>query len=127
MTITTRQLSGTGVTAKNSPLTHAELDQNFIDLAQGNSVWVNNHTANGVHTNLLVSGTSNTGNLIVTKTTTLANLTVSGTSNTVSLNVSGNTQLQNLIVTGTVILTSASGAKFELIVSNTGILEVSTI
>jgi len=94
MTITTRQLSGTGVTAKNAPLTHAELDQNFIDLTQGNSVWVNNHTANGVHTNLLVSGTSNTG---------------------------------NLIVTGTVILTSASGAKFKLIVSNTGILEVSTI
>ena len=36
MTITTRQLSGTGVTAKNAPLTHAELDQNFIDLTKGN-------------------------------------------------------------------------------------------
>lgn len=32
MTITTRQTSGVGVTAKNAPLTNAELDQNFIDL-----------------------------------------------------------------------------------------------
>ena len=33
MTITTRQTPGVGVTAKNSPLTNTELDQNFIDLA----------------------------------------------------------------------------------------------
>ena len=32
MTITTRQTSGVGVTAKNAPLTNPELDQNFIDL-----------------------------------------------------------------------------------------------
>lgn len=35
MAITTRQTTGTGVTAKNAPLTHAELDQNFIDIVQG--------------------------------------------------------------------------------------------
>lgn len=35
MTITTRQTPGAGVTAKNSPLTNAELDQNFIELTSG--------------------------------------------------------------------------------------------
>ena len=34
MAITTRQTTGTGVTAKNAPLTHAELDQNFIELTE---------------------------------------------------------------------------------------------
>ena len=32
MTILTRQTAGTGVSVKNAPLTHAELDNNFIDL-----------------------------------------------------------------------------------------------
>jgi hypothetical protein len=35
MTILTRQTAGTGVSAKNAPLTHAELDSNFIQLTQG--------------------------------------------------------------------------------------------
>jgi hypothetical protein len=41
MAITTRELSGTGVSTKNAPLTHAELDQNFIDLVQGKLVSLN--------------------------------------------------------------------------------------
>ncbi len=41
MTIITRQTSGIGVSAKNSPLTHSELDQNLIDLVQGKLVALN--------------------------------------------------------------------------------------
>lgn len=41
MTILTRQTAGTGVSSKNAPLTHAELDQNFIELTNGNLVGLN--------------------------------------------------------------------------------------
>lgn len=47
MAITTRQTTGTGVTAKNAPLTHAELDQNFIDLVNNGVLEISGNAING--------------------------------------------------------------------------------
>ncbi len=59
MTILTRLLTGIGVSAKNAPLTYQELDQNFIEIVQGNLVALN------VSSNVvLTNATINTSNII---------------------------------------------------------------
>jgi len=48
MTILTRQTAGTGVSVKNAPLTHAELDNNFIGLkGEINTLFVNSDRYSG--------------------------------------------------------------------------------